>query len=545
MPFGLIEGALGGAGLFLLGMRLMSSGIRTLADVRVRRIFSHLTSNRLYSLLCGLALTMTVNSGSAATLFAVALVNGGLLNAFQAMNVLGGVLIGTSLILYLDFLPQSPMAAPFIFAGVMLMLFARRRRPANAGELVLGIGVLLLGLALFEGGCRSLGICSGAGSGAYMLFSSVPAAALSGTVLSCLVPSPGAFIAVAASLAEGYRLTPLPASALAAGGVAGAALMGNLAALAGSAVARRIAGIMLAMTVAASVAAVAGGYLIIGTLLPAGPGIPAGEMLRGLSRVHMSCSLAAAAGLVLLGSPLARWLTASVEPVPERSGRDSQQPCAGYLDQRILDTPTLAIEQARKEIARMAGVVSLMYADLRELLFDYDSRRAELIRQHEQVLDALNREIPPYLAQISRVSRHPGINLEIPALLQTVTILEQVGDRCEQVLNSIITRKETGTLFSDAAMADLRLLAVTVGDLLTLTDDAVRNNAFLDADAVRQNKQSVRSCFSRVKQAHYERMASGVCPPQAMMLFIDIESSLADIAGLCWSILGMRAGRYE
>ena len=94
MPLSLIEGALGGIGLFLLGMRLMSDGIRTVSDARIRRIFSLFTSNRLYSLLFGLAMAMAVNSGSAAVVFTIGLVNAGVLNAFQAMSVLGGVLIG-------------------------------------------------------------------------------------------------------------------------------------------------------------------------------------------------------------------------------------------------------------------------------------------------------------------------------------------------------------------------------------------------------------------------------------------------------------------
>ena len=84
------------------------------------------------------------------------------------------------------------------------------------------------------------------------------------------------------------------------------------------------------------------------------------------------------------------------------------QPCAGYLDDRILNTPTLAIEQARKEIVRMIGVTSFMFADTREILFDYDARRAETISQHEQVLDSLNLEITSFLATLARSTTNSG-----------------------------------------------------------------------------------------------------------------------------------------
>ncbi|MBC8018393.1 MAG: Na/Pi symporter, partial [Verrucomicrobia bacterium] len=141
MPLSLIEGALGGIGLFLLGMRLMSDGIRTVADVRIRRIFSIFTSNRLYSLLFGVAMAMTVNSGSAAVVFTIGLLNGGVLNTYQAMSVLGGVLIGASLSLHFPIIPYSLIATPLIFSGVLLKFFARRRRVANIGDLLLGIGL--------------------------------------------------------------------------------------------------------------------------------------------------------------------------------------------------------------------------------------------------------------------------------------------------------------------------------------------------------------------------------------------------------------------
>jgi len=156
MPLSLIEGALGGIGLFLLGMRLMSDGIRTVADARIRRIFSLFTSNRLYSLLFGIAMAMAVNSGGAALVFTIGLVNAGVLNAFQAMSVLGGVLIGASLTLHLHIIPYSLIATPLVFSGVLLKFFARRRRFTNAGDLLLGVGLLFLGLTLLEGSYRPI-----------------------------------------------------------------------------------------------------------------------------------------------------------------------------------------------------------------------------------------------------------------------------------------------------------------------------------------------------------------------------------------------------
>jgi len=124
-----------------------------------------------------------------------------------------------------------------------------------------------------------------------------------------------------------------------------------------------------------------------------------------------------------------------------------------------------------------------------------------------------------------------------------VSVLEHIGDRCEEVLDGIIARKESGVVFSDAAMEDIKTMITVVGDVMAATEDVVRSGQPLDAEALLQIKQSTRTSLELVKQAHYERISSGVCPPQAMMLFNDMESAIVAIAELSWGILGMQVRR--
>jgi phosphate:Na+ symporter len=542
MPLSLIEGALGGIGLFLLGMRLMSDGIRTVADVRVRRIFSLLTSNRLYSLFFGVAMAMAVNSGSAAVVFTIGLVNAGVLNAFQAMSVFGGVLIGASLTLHLHIIPYSLIATPLVFSGVLLKFFARRRRLAYAGDLLLGVGLLFLGLTLLEGSYRPIHHHP-----LYEMFNGIfyrltVMAGIFGTIVSFLVQSASSSISIIVSLMHNHQLDAARSAAMVAGGLVGVAFMGNLASLGGNAVSRRVAAGFLVIIAVVSLLFVLVSPLLVDVLLSGLTSVTATSdryLFTRLSWVHSLVSLCSALCLVLLSGPVSRLLSATEGPA-QGNGKDSAQPCASYLDLRILDTPTIAIEQARKEIARMMNVTSFMYADLREIFFDFDARRAETIRQHERVIDSLNHEITGYLAQLSRLTKNPEISYEIPGLLQTVTVLEHIGDRCEEVLDGIIARKEVGVIFSDAAMDDLKILITVVGDVMRTMEDVVKNGQPLAPEALSTLKQVTRGHFDYVKQAHFERISSGVCPPRAMMLFNDIESSITAIAEQCWSILGMQ-----
>jgi len=549
MPLSLIEGALGGIGLFLLGMRLMSDGIRTVADARIRRIFSLFTSNRFYSLLFGIALSMAVNSGSAALVFTIGLVNGGVLNAFQAMSVLGGVLIGASLTLHLHIIPYSLIATPLVFTGVVLKFFSRRRRFTNAGDLLLGIGLLFLGLTLLEGSYRPINhhplyeVFNG-------IFYRMTATSVAfGALVSFLVQSASSTIAIIASIMHTQNLAPALSVAMVAGGLMGVAFMGNLASLGGNYISRRVAVFFLALSLLVSLLCVLFSQILVDMFFSELPSVTAmtdNYLVNRLSWLHSSASIFAAVFSVALSGPLSRLLSSSERAAHTNgSGTDSAQPCASYLDLRIINTPTIAIEQARKEILRMMHVASFMFADVGEILFEFDSRRAETIRQHEKVLDSLNHEITSYLAALSRSTKSPEISYEIPGLLQTVSVLEHIGDRCEEVLGGIISRKEAGVLFSAAAMDDLKILIATVGDVMTITEDAVRSGQPLDANALHNIKQVNRLKFERVKQAHFDRISSGLCPAPAMMLFNDMESSIVAIAELCWSILGMQVRRME
>jgi phosphate:Na+ symporter len=545
MPLSLIEGALGGIGLFLLGMRLMSDGIRTVADARIRRIFSLFTSNRFYSLLFGVAMSMAVNSGSAAVVFTIGLVNAGVLNAFQAMSILGGILIGSSLTLHLHIIPYSLIATPLVFSGVLLKFFARRRRLTNTGDLLLGVGLLFLGLTLLEGSYRPINhhplyeVFNG------IFYHSTIMATVFGTIVSFLVQSSASSISIIASLVHDHHLDAEKSAAMVAGGLVGVAFMGNLASMGGNYISRRVGAVFLALSLSVTLLFLLFSPLILDAGIPGLTTINGSNLIYSFTRLswlHSAVSLFTAFCAVVLSGPVSR-LLASNQGTVHTNGTDSAQPCASYLDMRIINTPTIAIEQARKEILRMMNVTSFMYADVREILFEFDSRRAETIRQHERVLDSLNHEITSYLAMLSRSTKSPEISYEIPGLLQTVAILEHIGDRCEEVLDGIIARKEAGTIFSDDAMEDLKILITVVADVIGITEDTVRSGQSLDLDALRQNKQLARDCFDSVKQSHVKRISSGVCPPQAMMLFNDMESAIVAIAELCWGILATQVRR--
>jgi phosphate:Na+ symporter len=543
MPLSLFEGALGGIGLFLLGMRLLSDGIRSVADDRVKNVFRKATSNRYLSLLFGLLMTLAVSSGSAAVIFTIGLFNGGILSVYQAICVLSGVLLGASISLHLHVIPYSLISGPMIMCGVLLKFFSRKRRRVNIGTLILGIGLLLLGLSLLEGTYSPIDRHPLYDFGNGMFYSSTFMATLFGSIVSFLVQSEPATISIIASL-ENIRPIDAPLSfAMTCGGIFGMAIMGGLASVGGKFTARRIALLLMMVTLLTSLP------LLIFSQNCVGLSQSISALISGTDRVSvlswgftLSGSITALV-LFVVGGPASRLLLILETSAGGKSG--AMQSCAGYLDARIISTPPIAIEQARKEILRMAGIASFMYADIREIVTDFDARKVEMIRQHEQVLDSLNTEISSFLAALSNTAISPEINYEIPGLIQVVSTLEHIGDECEDILDCILSKKESGVLFSESAMSDLIAMAKSVGRILADVEKVLKNGESENRDELHSSKAATRDLFDRIKQSHYERICSGTCQPRSTMLFQELSSSFMRIAELSWNIRGMQLRRPE
>lgn len=545
-----ITQALGGLALFILGMRTMSEGLRKVTGERLRRLLERGAANRLTAPLIGSCLASLLQSGSIASVLVVGFVNAGLLSLYQALGVLLGTGIGTTLAIQFIAFRVSALALPAIALGVALSFFSRSRRLSNLGELLLGVGLVFFGLSILESACLPLSQ-SATFAGLYQKLLSVRLmAVLLGALLTFLVQSGSAAIGIVIALASAGVLSYDSSILMVLGEVAGAALIPLIASVGGSQSAKRAVIIYLAINGVAIALALAFFPLFLRAVSLFSPGdssalhqggalqVVAQEarpyIARHLANAHTIFTVASA----LIFLPLIGFLARSAETLlPTR--RSESEPRPRFIDQRVIKTPTIALAQAWIELGRMGGIAGSMYRELVSQFDAFNPKRAAAVRDKELVLEVLRRDMSQFLIALSRETLSSERAVEIPTMLQMVNDLELVGDQSAAVLNYLVRKKEERLRFSSSAMEELKRFATKVGEAVSLCERVLQGE---EGRGLTELKREIASLEDELQNGHLRRLKSGKCSIVAGLLYGDMIACFSKIAQLSYSIIAQKRG---
>ena len=537
MPYASLWGALGGLGIFILGMKLMSEGLQKLAGDRIRGFLEKLTGTRLSSAFIGSCLSASLQSSSAAAILIIGFINAGLLSLYQALAVMLGTGIGTTIAIQFIAFRISIVAQPLIFVGVIMKFFCRRRRWVYAGDLLLGAGLVFLGLQIMEMGLVPL-TEKAIGFGLHNF--QLPwrlVSVLLGAAISFMLQSGSAAVGVVIAL-TGSGLVPFEHGFLmVVGEVLGTTLIAAVATISGTLVAKRTVFIYLLINITAILLVVVFPDAFKGLVSHITPGSGAHNpetIPRLLANSHTIFSILT----MMLFLPLLGFFVRSAKSIlPGRQRGVEYEACCKFIDSRIINTPSLAMLQAKNELNRMAEIASSMYDDAVEQFFRFDAKRAIRIRDKEEALDLLQREISSFLVKLSQQSLSTETALSIPTMLTVVNMLEHMGDQNETIVGSLLRKKENKTLFSDEAMGELKNLAVRVGELVhlsLLSSGDFSNTSLTDARAL---KDEIDTLQEYMHDSHIKRLSEGKCTVLAGVAYSDIIVSFDKIAEYAFSII--------
>jgi len=549
--------ALGGLGIFLLGMKLMSEGLQKVAGDRLRNFLEAVSSNRVLGCLVGVGVTAVIQSSSATTVTLVGFVNAGLMNLTQAVGVILGANIGTTVTAQLIAFNISDLALPAIFVGVGFKFFAKRRKWRYVGDVILGFGLLFYGMEMMKNGFKPLRSHPDfiafftkfdAGSTGGILL-----CVLTGTLLTMIVQSSSATVGITMALAS-QGLLNLPGSvALILGDNIGTTITAQLAAIGSHIVARRAAmshTIFNVLGVIYIVAAFDPFVDLVQWLTVHLMGTGPAEALVGSEKANIGRYIANAhtlfnvinclVFLVLL--PLlvkaSIWITPGKEP--EVSLQDMGRPL--HLDYRFVDNPSVALAQAREETVRMGRLAQGMYRDVTNVLFNRKLENLARWKTTEDALDNLQRAITDFLVQVSQEAITDAESREINSLLRMVNNIERVGDAIENLAQLTEEMVENKLELAEQGLADYRSMRDQVGRFLELviTGAAERNREVMEIAQAMEDK--INFMREMMRDEYLTRLRSGVCTVDPGLVFVDMLSNFEKIGDYCYNIAQAVAG---
>ncbi len=541
-----IFGLVGGLGMFLFGMKLMSEGLQKIAGDRMRHILTSLTSNRVIAALVGVGLTALIHSSSATTVMVVGFVNAGLLSLMQSIGVILGVNIGTTITAQIIAFNITRYALPIIGIGAVLRLFSKNRKHNYSGEVILGLGLLFFGLIILREAFDPLRYSEDFRQlfllvGDYKLFG-----VFVGAALTVLTQGSAATLAITLALASSGLITLDAGVALILGENIGTTVTANISAIGAGVAAKRAAFSHFLFNLTGVAYILLLFPLFTKFILAITPGeadfvvqtqeqmeiysAAIGEkpyIARHIANAHTVFNVINALLFLPFIGVLAK-VSSYVVRGSEKTRIDEGEQVK-FIDDRVLNTPPVAIGQARRETKRMAHIALEMLKETNAFMEKGDMRKTHEVERREAVVDLLQKEILNFLTKLSQRSISADTSTAITTLMHIVNDVERVGDYCMNLCR-LNARKLNGHIrFSHTGVNEVASIADAAGEFLDFVVTALDQDECDIFDRALEYENVIDDLEETLRLNHIHRLNTGECAVQPGLIFIDMLQSYEKI----------------
>jgi phosphate:Na+ symporter len=542
----MIFGIMGGLALFLFGMGLMSDGLKKVAGQGLRSLLESLTKRRIIAVLIGALVTALIQSSSATTVMTVGFVNAGLLTLKQALCVVLGANVGTTItawlvsILGIGKFKIAMYALPAIGVGFLMQIGGRTRKFKSSGTILLGLGLLFLGLSFMKEAFDPIKDSPGAQDALIWLGSNVILAVLAGALLTMLLQSSSATTAMIQLLAASGAFGMI-------GDVGGdVVLKVTIPFILGGNIGTTITAQLAALRTSRNAKRVAIGHTIFNCLgvLYFLPFVWTGlfsKLVIWITPLELSDNwgfwimvhLAVAHTIfnvfnTVVFMPVISWLEAlAMKILPITKMELAAKPVV--LERHLFNTPVIALEQAKREIIRMAERAGESVQQAVEGLIAEDGRKLKQAEASEDIIDEFQLAITSYLADLSREQLSEEVSVKLPVFLHTVNDLERVGDHSVNIVEIAERKIGQRITFSEHALGEADRLKKEIDQMSGRVIAALENNDADSARAALVNEANLNKMQIDFRRSHVQRMTEGICSPEAGLIFIDLVDNIEKI----------------
>jgi phosphate:Na+ symporter len=537
----IVFGLLGGLAIFIFGMNFMSDGLQKSAGDRMRRILEILTGNPLVGILVGAGVTAIIQSSGATTVMVIGFVSAGLMSLTQAIGVIMGANIGTTITAQLIAFKIGNLAYPIAAAGFFLYFFFKKKRIKYLGQTIFGFGILFIGINTMSEVMSPLAKSPSFANIIVSLGKHPVLGVIVGAVLTVLVQSSSAIIAVFQKLASQTGPDGVHAAI---------SLSTALPVLFGSNIGSTITAILASIGAklnAKRAAAAHSIFNIIGTLvfiwfipsyakfieLISPKGAEVDVIARQIANAHTVFNVINTIIWLPLIWVLARIVTFFVRGKEE----EDLEKRAIYLDYRMLGNPAIAMDLATKEFSRMGQFAKKAMESARRAFVKSDRKEIEKVLEIEDIIDMLQYEIVKYLStMLSQSTLTERQSVRLAGLMHVAGDIERIGDQCENIAGFAQFKMDENLSFSQEAISEISDAFDRVTEMVAESITCLREGDTILARKVITKESEMDELEAKLRARHIERLNTGLCNPQTGITFVELLHNLERITDHCKNI---------
>jgi phosphate:Na+ symporter len=542
--FKIIYTVLGGLGIFFYGMKLMSDALQASASDVIKNVINSLTTNRLFAILVGCIVTMIVQSSSVTTVMVIGFVNAGLMQLVQAIGVIFGANIGTTITGWIISIKIGKYGLLLIGLGIFPALFSKSNKWKHIGAILLGIGMVFFGLEIMSNAFRPLRTMpeflnaikyfSGHHYGAYI------ASAAMGALLTAIVQSSSAMLGITIAMASTGVIGFTTAIALILGTNIGTTITAVLAAIGGNVNAKRAAKAHAIFNILGVVGAlVIFPYFIelVDFLIPGDPNLVGANGDLPNIAVHIATGHTIFnVTATILFIPFLRHLATLVEKITPDTTIKEQHHLV-VLGNSFDLLPATALVQARTEVNKMYNILTRMFAVTKEYVAtdENEARLLAKIKDYERITDNIQKEVTVFMCKVMEKPLSIGQSAEAQSLVRLADELESVGDYLDKLAINKTRFNNESKLAGDARTELFEMLAM-VEEFFTSVGQSFEENEPIDFTVVARKSEEIRIYAESVKNKHLERVSKGEYGPLTAMTYSDMITSLKKIRSHMYNV---------
>ena len=523
---------IGGLCLFLFGMNIMGEALERRAGSSLRTLLGKLTSSKAAGFLTGLGVTAVIQSSSATTVMVVGFVNSGLLTLAQAINVIMGANVGTTVTswilslsgiegsnLFGQLLKPTSFTPVLAVIGIIFYMFLKSSKKKDTGMILLGFATLMFGMDAMSGAVEGLKDVPQFQQ-LFLLFTNPVLGVLAGAELTAIIQSSSASVGILQALSSTGQVSYAAAIPIIMGQNIGTCVTAILSSVGTTKNARRAAFVHLLFNILGTVACLIIFVLIDLLLAPAILGEDATHF--GIAVCHTIFNIVCTA-LLLPCSKLLEKLVCKLVPDTDEEEKPAE------LDENLMAVPAVALEQCRKVTGDMAEATKKTYLQGVQILSGYTPELEAAIRKGEKLTDHYEDILGSYLVKLSSLELSEDDHMEAAALLKAIGDLERIGDHCRNMMESAKEMFDKKAVFTESAKKEMAVLTGAVSEIIDISFRAFLENDLPLARQVEPLEEVIDDLKDALRSSHVLRLQQGSCSIETGFVWLDLLTGLERI----------------